>query len=229
MLDLDTMATLRCCMADVACDTTLRLVRLDAEGPTWCAGADLRAVAAAPAGLAGVLASYAELLADLSECPIPVIAVVDGHVRGGGVGLLCTADLVVMGPRASVTLPEVRVGLWPMMVGALLGRVMSPRTAMALALTAERLDAAGCLRVALATHVGDEPRAIADELTATLLQGAPSAVRAGRGAWRAHAGLEALPLRERLHALARELAALAEGAEAEEGLRSFFEKRPPAW
>lgn len=228
-LDHEAVAGLRAQVGRVSADPDFRLLRLGAEGPTWCAGADLQAVAQAPEGLPGVVHGYADLLADLAECPVPVIAVVDGHVRGGGVGLLCAADLVVMGPRATATLPEGRVGLWPMMVGALLPRVMSPRAAMRVALTGERLGPEDCLRLGLATAVGPDPEVLGDEAAAVILRMAPGAVRAGRAAWRAHASGEAVPLRERLHRLADALLVLSGGPEAEEGIRAFFEKRPPVW
>jgi enoyl-CoA hydratase len=228
---LDPAATdeLRAALAEIAGRPELRLLRLEAEGTTWCAGADLVAVSNFPGGALAAMHAYADMLADLVECPVPVVAVVDGHVRGGGVGLLCAADFVVMGPRATVTLPEARVGLWPMMVGAMLGRVMSARQAMVLALTSEKLLPQECLRLGLATSIGESPAGLADGLAASILRQAPVAIRAGRLAWRTEAGMEPRDLRGRLHALAESLAVLGEGAEAGEGIRAFFEKRAPVW
>jgi enoyl-CoA hydratase len=228
-LDPDTVDALRASLANAVARREVRLVELHGEGPTWCAGADLQAVAAHPGGLPGAVRGYADLLADLAECDLPVMAVVEGHVRGGGVGLLAAADLVVMGPRANVSLPEAGVGLWPMMVGPLLGRVMSARQAMALALTGVRLGMEDCLRVGLATHVGDDPQGVADLLAARVVGQAPDAVRAGRRAWRAHAGFGAPDLRARLHALGDALVELSAAPEAAEGIAAYFEKRAPVW
>ena len=226
-LDAPTIAALRGALAVLEAD--VRLVELTARGPTWCAGADLLTLANDPAARQAATHDFADLLADLVECPVPVLAVVEGAVLGGGVGLLAAADLVVMGASASVCLPEAGIGLWPMMVGALLGRVVSPRLAMELALTGRRLSAEDCARVGLANACGEAAEAVAALLRDAILRRAPAAVRAGRAAWRAHADLEPLGLRERLHALADALGALAEAPEAAEGITALFQKRLPSW
>lgn len=229
-LDSATVAFLRAEVQAAALDLDVRLIQLGAEGTTWCAGADLAAIAAHPGGRHAVMLEYADLLADLAESPVPVMAVVDGAVIGGGVGLLCAADLVVMGPASRVSLPEAGVGLWPMMVGALLPRVMSPRQAMELALTGRRLSVEECEAYGLATRVHHDVEVAAEQLTALVLKQAPGAVRAGRRAWlKAGAAAGAPPLREQLRQLAESLDQLAEQPEATEGITAFFEKRTPVW
>ena len=227
-LDPATIAALRGELAALADDESVRLVELAAEGTTWCAGADLTALSE-PAPRTAALHAFADLLADLVDAPVPVLALVDGAVIGGGVGLLCAVDLVAMGPGASVALPEAGLGLWPMMVGALLGRVVPPRVAMELALTARPLDATECLRVGFATTLGASAEVAAATLVERVLRQGPVAVRAGRRAWRHHASLEAGDLRPRLHALADALDVLSIGPEAAEGVAAFLQKRRPAW
>lgn len=226
-LDGALVAALRAALAQAAGDASVRVVVLDALGPSWCAGADLDALAEGAASRREVVFAYADLLADLAECAVPVVAEVAGAVRGGGVGLLCAADLVVMGDAATVALPEARVGLWPMMVGALLPRVVSPRVAMQLALTGEVLPARACLHHGLATRVGDPLETVTRGLVDGVLRAAPGATRLGRAAWRQHAG--GPDLRGQLHALGDALLTMADTGEAAEGLAAFRERRPPGW
>lgn len=226
-LDGATVSALRADLAAAAADSKVRLIQLRGEGKAWCAGADLAAIAAHPGGRRGVMLDFAGLVADLVESPVPVMAVVDGAVIGGGVGLLCAADLVVMSRSASVSLPEASVGLWPMMVGALLPRVMSRRQAMELALTGRRLDPEECLAYGLATFVNASVEAEAEALAASVVKQAPGAVRAGRRAWRESGG--GVGLRAQLVELAEALDQLADAPEATEGITAFFEKRPPVW
>lgn len=228
-LDLATIAALRAASAPPA---GVRVVRLSAEGPVWCAGADLASLATHPGGAGAAMHEYADALADLVACPVPLVALVDGSVLGGGVGLLCCADVVVAGPAASVALPEARVGLWPMMVGALLGRVASPRVAMELAVTGRTVGAQEAVSLGLFSRYLPSPAeaaAAADEACASVVARSPHAVREGRAAWRRSAGLESSELRPRLHALADDLAALGAHADAAEGIAAFFEKREPRW
>lgn len=224
-LDLETMRGLR----EAVAARGPRVIRLEAEGPTWCAGADLAAVMAHPGGRGAAMHDFADALADLVESPIPVVAVVDAAVLGGGVGLLCAADLVIAGRAASVSLPESRVGAWPMMVGALLARVTTPRLAMDLALTGRKVDAEEGLRIGLFSRLADDAGAAADQACAAILARSPAAARAGREAWRHHAGLVAPDLRARLHALAGALEAVASHPDAAEGMSAFFQKREPRW
>ncbi|MSQ01337.1 MAG: enoyl-CoA hydratase/isomerase family protein [Myxococcales bacterium] len=220
-LDAALVAALRAALAD-AREPSVAVIVLAAEGPTWCAGADLAALAADAAPRGRVIHEYADLLADMVMSPAPIVAEVEGAVRGGGVGLLCAADLVAMGLGATVSLPEARVGLWPMMVGALLPRVVAPRVAMDLALTGRVLAATECLALGLASRVGARADIAADELVRAVQKGANGAIRAGRAAWRTVEDPGPESLRARLHCLADALDELARTPEAAARVASFL-------
>ncbi len=207
-----------------ATEPSVSVIVLAADGPTWCTGADLASLVDDAASRGQVIHDYADLLADMCASPVPIVAEVDGAVRGGGVGLLCAADLVAMGPAATVSLPEAKMGLWPMMVGALLPRVVSPRVAMDLALTGRVLSAAECLTLGLASRVGERADAAVGELVRALQKGAPGAIRAGRAAWRG--GLSPTPeaLRGQLHLLADALDELGQSPEAVARIAAFLRR-----
>ena len=229
-LDLDTIDALSAAINQAKDDTAVRVLVLAAEGSAWCAGADLASFAAHPDGRQAAMHRFADAIADLAECPVPVVAAIDGAVLGGGVALLCAADIAVATNAASVTLPEAGVGVWPMMVGALLPRVTTPRVAMELSITGRKVEAAECVRLGLFSSLAADSAALVQAVaTACAMIGrkSPHAVRSGRAAWRRHGGNPAL--RDQMHALADALDHLAQHPDAAEGISAFFEKRSPRW
>ncbi|HWI62930.1 MAG TPA: enoyl-CoA hydratase/isomerase family protein, partial [Symbiobacteriaceae bacterium] len=124
-------------------DTAVRALVLTAAGEkAFCAGGDLTSLAGDGA-FAGHLARrrYVELLEALAEVGKPVVAAVNGAALGGGFGLALACDLVVAAEGSSFGTPEVKVGLFPMMVSALLVRHVGRKRAMELVLTGQRLSA----------------------------------------------------------------------------------------
>lgn len=224
-LDLATIEALIAAL-DRAREPGVRVIRLAAAGDrAWCAGADLAALAVFPEARAAAVRRYAELVAALDAAPRPVVAVARAPVLAGGMGLWCAADLAVCGPGVHFSLPEAGVGLWPMMVGALLGRHLPHRVAMELALSGRRMPAEEAAGWGLVNRVAEDPEAAADELCMAIAEKSPAAVAAGRAAWRAARGQDAAAL----PALAEALVAAMEQPDATEGVLAFLQKRKPAW
>jgi enoyl-CoA hydratase/carnithine racemase len=145
-------------------DTDAPVVSLHGAGPSFCAGADLDAVATLddPEAFArrGQRAATA-----IEESDAVVVAAVDGAARGGGVELALACDLRVATPRATFGEPGVRFGLF----GAWGGTVRFPRVvgegnALDLALSGRVVDADEALRMGLVSRVVDDPRLVADRL-----------------------------------------------------------------
>jgi enoyl-CoA hydratase/carnithine racemase len=113
---------------------------------------------------------------------VPVVASVQGLCLAGGVGLVLGCDLVVAADSAAFGLPEVDRGLWPFMVGALLGRHVSPKRAMDLMVTGRRVPAAEALEMGLLSRVvpAGDLRSETEALVAELAGKPPLAVRLGR-------------------------------------------------
>ena len=110
-----------------------RAVLLTSAGDrVFCSGADLVQMAPDATGLEvhegrGLLR---EVVLAMRDCPLPVVASVQGLCLAGGVGLVMGCDIVLASEAAAFGLPEVDLGLWPFMVSALLGRHVSPKRAM---------------------------------------------------------------------------------------------------
>lgn len=219
------IAQLREAVAAAAADEAVRVIVLDHAGPVFCAGADLRESAAAT-GLDDLPAAHlAELLADLCEVPKPVVAVARGAAKGGGMGLLAAADLVVCDGSAPLAFSEVRLGVVPAVIGPVVARRLDPGLMRRLFLTGESFTAVqgshwGLVSVAAAAESVDRHR---DEAVEHLLAGGPGA----------QAGIKALTatpgLREQLRAAAALTAEYFFSDEGREGVRSFVEKRTPSW
>jgi enoyl-CoA hydratase/carnithine racemase len=124
-----------------AAETAVAIV-IRSSAPAFCEGLDLDDLAgqSEPGDDAGI-ASFAVLLDRLEQDPRPVIAVVDGAAKGGGVGLAAVADLTIASERASFALPEALIGLIPAVVFPFIARRVGVARARWLALGGPTLDA----------------------------------------------------------------------------------------
>src|SRR3954453_13227336 len=109
-------------------DADVRVIVLTGAGDkAFCAGADLQHTSAAfAADFSKPNADYADLLRLAQNATKPAIARVGGVCMAGGMGLLCMTDLAVAADHVMFGLPEVKVGVFPMQVMALL-QGMAPR------------------------------------------------------------------------------------------------------
>ena len=212
-------------------DLDLRVGVLTGAGRAFCAGADLKALAAgeqiAPEGhpewgFAGLVRH---------RVSTPLVAAVNGFALGGGTEVVLACDLAVIDPDASLGLPEVTRGLFAAAGGVLrLQRHLPPKLAAELALTGEPLSAQDALRwglvngVSAAGAVVEEALALAERVA----RNAPLAVQASKRLLRDTAVLSDWTDEAWEHN-AREAGAVFSSSDAAEGTRAFAEKRPPVW
>lgn len=229
VLDADMLDCLSEQLARAIADD-VRVVVLTATGTVFCAGADLRGSAAGDAGsFAGTgAAALVRVLTAVMDHPKPVVARVQGHVAGGGNGLVAACDIAVASDVARFGFTEVRVGVAPAVIAIPLLRRLSPADASALLLTGRRIDAATARAVGLVQQV--VPPAELDDTVqsyvADLLLGGPEAVAATKQV------LQQVPHLSREEAFewtAQLSAARFASAEGAEGMRAFGEKRLPRW
>lgn len=209
---------------DARDDGEVRVVVLTGAGGTFCAGGDLKRMGGEaklePRG------DFVDLLLRFTTLGKPTIARVEGYAMGGGLGLVAACDFAVATDQAVLGTPEIERGLFPMMIMAVLARVVPQRALMEMMLLGERMTAAQALQVGLLSRVvtpdalDAEVARLADGLAAK----SPTAMRMGLEAFHHQRDMrleEAVPyLRDRLFALL--------GTEdAREGLAAFFEKRAP--
>src|ERR671927_1136050 len=129
-------ARLRQGLADALADDAVRVVVLDHTGRVFCSGMDLSEAAGGGAEQQGVR-EFPEILSALWSSPKPVLAAVRGPARAGGVGLLAACDVVVAGASATFAFTEVRLGLVPAVISAVVLPRMAPHVAHRLMLTGQ--------------------------------------------------------------------------------------------
>jgi methylglutaconyl-CoA hydratase len=205
-------------------DDAVRVVALDHTGRVFCSGMDLSEAAGAGAGDQGVR-ELPDLLETIWTAPKPVVAAVRGPARAGGVGLAAACDVVVAASSATFGMSEVRLGLVPAVISAVVLPRMQPPVAHRLMLTGEVFDAATAAAGGLVDLVApdDEVDAAVDGQVLALAAGSPWALAETKRLLRA-GGLRG-SFDDLLALSARAFA----GEDGQEGIAAFREKRPARW
>lgn len=158
----------------------------------------------------------------------PTVARVNGHALAGGFGLAVACDVTICVEEAKLGVPEIDVGLWPMMITAVLGRVMPRKAALELMMTGRIIAPDEALRLGAVSRV--VPRAeldrVVDETVSALAAKSPSTLMLGRDAFYGSAHLDPDVALDRLQG---GLTAVSLTGDAREGVTAFLEKRPPRW
>lgn len=214
-------------------DAAVRAIVLAAEGPAFCAGADLNwmrrmADYTREENLADA-AQLAFMLRTIYECPKPTIARVQGDVYAGGMGLVAACDIAVSVDTAHYCLSEVRLGLIPATISPYVIRAMGPRAAHRWFLTAERFSAAEAHRIGFVHEVvaADALDARVAELLKALTGASPNAVRECKKLVQDVAGRDITRLL--IERTVEGIADIRASDEGKEGVQSFLHKRKPAW
>ena len=209
-------------------DDRIRVVCITGAGEkAFCSGADLAASMEGGDPLAGAQ-KYAALLKRMAAFPKPLVARVNGHCLAGGMGFMLSCDMVYARDDVKFGTPEVNVGLFPMMIGALIFRNAGRKRALEMIYTARMLSAAEAEQIGLITRAcgADELDSAVNETLAAVAAKAPLAVSMGR---RALAAVEDKGLEEALDYLCEQLRKVAVTEDAVEGMTAFFQKREPIW
>lgn len=229
----EVIAEITAAFTEVGARDDVRVVVLAAEGPAFCAGANLNwmrrmADYTRDENLADA-AKLAEMLRVIYECPKPTIARVQGDAYAGGMGLVAACDMAVAVQTAGFCLSEVKLGLIPATISPYVIRAMGARAAHRYFLTAERFDAAEALRIGFvhAVVAPEQLDAQVDTLAQALAAASPNAVRACKrlvldvAEREINAGLIA--------ATVEGIADIRASADGRDGVQSFLQKRKPGW
>jgi methylglutaconyl-CoA hydratase len=227
------IAQIAAAFRDLGARADVRCIVLAANGPAFCAGADLNWMKSMAGysyeqNLADAKA-LADMLAVLYRCPKPTIARVQGDVYAGGTGLVAACDIAVSVDTANYCLSETRLGLIPATISPYVIRAMGARAAHRYFLTAERFSATAAHRIGLVHEVvsANDLDAKVGEIALALVSGGPAAVKACKALVQDVAERE---INDEL--IARTVKGIADirvSEEGREGIQSFLQKRKPGW
>lgn len=215
-------------LGDASSDPETRVVVLTGEGKAFCAGGDFAAITAGEGSSLPHKGDYSDLLLAMMRTEVPIVARVNGHAMGGGLGLVAASTFAVAAEGASLGTPEVDVGLFPMMIMAVLAKHVPRRLLLEMMLFGEKLSATDALARGLVNRVVAEDKldATVAEITEKLLGKSPATLRLGL---RAFAAQDEMELERALPFLRDKLAECLSTDDAREGLMAFLEKRKPVW
>ncbi len=192
---------------------------------TFCAGADLGAGIGESDGMTA-FRKYAKLLKKLAGFPKPTVARVNGSCVAGGTGFMLACDIVIASSKATFGTPEVNVGLFPMMIGALIFRNILRKKAMEMILLGEKLSAQQALEMGLITRMADpdDLDTEVDKILKILVKKSPIGMKIGKETFYAAADM---PFEQALDLLAEKFSDVAATQDAREGIMAYLEKREP--
>lgn len=217
-------------LGDAHEDDAVRAVVLTGEGKAFCAGGDFGTITgeASDGSELPPKGDYVDLLLAMLRAEKPIIARVNGAAMGGGLGLVAASTFAVADVNAKLGTPEVDVGLFPMMIMAVLARLVPRRALLDMMLLGRRLSAEEARRAGILNEVVNTAdldvatKRYADAIVAK----SPITIALGL---RAFAEQDDMDLASALPMLRGKLAECLATEDAREGLVAFMEKRPPVW
>ncbi|HEX6489115.1 MAG TPA: enoyl-CoA hydratase-related protein [Candidatus Dormibacteraeota bacterium] len=222
---LDLVAAFEWCRTEA----DVRVVVLTGAGDrAFCAGADLSSFEADVSELERHHGRhhFVELFELMNELGKPIVGRINGHALAGGFGLACSCDLLVAVDDATFGTPEINVGVWPMMIQAVLARNLPRKLLLEMVLLGDRWSAQQLKEAGLVNRVvarADLDGAIA-ELTEKLAKKSPAILRLGRDSFYRQ---QDMAFRDALEYLQAQLSLVTLSEDAKEGVLAFFEKREP--
>jgi enoyl-CoA hydratase/carnithine racemase len=206
----------------------VRVVVLTGAGRVFCAGADLSSFDGDTSGLERYRSRdlFVDLFVLMAELGKPIVGRINGHALAGGLGLACSCDLLVSVDTATFGTPEVNVGIWPMMIQAILSRNLPRKVLLEMEMlgdrwTAIQLQSLGVINRVVSHELLDPT---VNEIAEQVAKKSPVAMRLGRDSFYRHQDMD---FRAALHYLHGQFLLVSQTEDSREGIKAFFEKREP--
>jgi len=210
-----------------------RCIVLAANGPAFSAGHDLRELTAARGDADGGRALYAHTMALCSQVmqqvvnhPVPVIAAIEGIATAAGCQLAASCDMAVATPASKFCTPGVDIGLFCSTPAVAVARAIPRKAAMEMLLTGRMVSAEEARALGLINRIAEDARAEALALAAQIAARSALTIRLGKLGFNAQCGL---PLAEAYDAASAVMVENMMAADAAEGIGAFLGKRAPHW
>jgi enoyl-CoA hydratase len=221
----DLAASFRWCQKE----PEVRVVVLTGAGDrAFCAGADLASFEAGMTDLERHRSRelFVELFTLMASLGKPIVGRINGHALAGGLGLACSCDLVVSTDTATFGTPEINVGIWPMMIQAILSRNLPRKVLLEMEMLGDRWTATQMQAFGVINRVvpHDQLDTAVKEITDKLAKKSPLAMRLGRDSFYRQQDMEFAAALAYLHS---QFTLITLTEDSKEGIKAFFEKREP--
>jgi len=234
-LSCATMTALSEAIAELGTDETIKAIVLEANGPAFSAGHDLKELTAHRADPDGGRAFYtatmtqcSQLMQAIVSCQKPVIAAVEGIATAAGCQLVATCDLAVAADTATFATPGVNIGLFCSTPMVALSRNVPRKRAMEMLLLGEAMNAGQAADYGLVNRVvpKEQVREAALKYARAIASKSQATVAIGKRAFYEQAEMK---LAGAYTHAAGVMVTNMMTADAEEGICAFLEKRSPEW
>ena len=206
----------------------IRVVVLTGAGRVFCAGADLTSFDGDVSSLDKFRSRdlFVDLFILMAELGKPIVGRINGHALAGGLGLACSCDMLVAVDTATFGTPEINVGIWPMMIQAILARNIPRKVLLEMEMlgdrwTATQLQSLGVINRVVSHELLDST---VGEIALQLAKKSPVAMRLGRDSFYRHQDMD---FRAALHYLHGQFLLVSQTEDSREGIKAFFERREP--
>ena len=222
-------------VAEAGQNRAVRVVVLDAKGPAFCAGHELKQLTAGRAAADGGRAYFAKIMGlcvqvmqAIVACPKPIIAEVAGVATAAGCQLVASCDLALAAEGAQFSTPGVNIGLFCSTPMVALSRNVAAKHAMEMLLMGEMVSAARAAEMGLVNRVvpAQALRAQTQSFAEKIASKSSLTLATGKGAFYAQAEM---PLAQAYGYAAQVMVDNMLARDAEEGIGAFIEKRAPQW
>ncbi|MCI0398011.1 MAG: enoyl-CoA hydratase/isomerase family protein [Chloroflexi bacterium] len=205
-----------------------QVITISAAGPAFCSGLDLAAAFADGRAIErDMLVLFLDCLTMICESPRPVLACVEGHVSGGGVGLVAACDLILASEQVTFMLPEVIVGLIPALITPFLLRRLSAAQVRYLTLSSRGISAPEAKSMGLVDEVAEgNMAALYERQLGRLLRSSPQALAESKAYF---ARLSGVNLARQKEMALEQMVAWLDQPDVVAGVRAFNQGDLPSW
>ena len=213
-------------IAEANLNKTVRLVLINAEGPVFCAGMDMKTFEKPEFDILNpeIQNQNISLATAIGQLNKPSIAIVEGDVLAGGFLIVLECTYIFANKEAKFALPEVKRGIFPFQVLASLIKYIPQNKAIDLCITAKVISAIEAKELGIVYDFLEEGKI--NELMKAIIENAPKAIYSGFEALKKLGTLSEI---KKLPFLLQALDDLKQTKDAKEGMAAFFEKRVPNW
>ena len=208
-------------------DRSIRAIVLTGKGDkAFCAGADLQSAKSFTFDYSNPFLPFADLLRRTRRSPVPMIAAVNGACMAGGMGLMAMCEMVVARKGVLFGLPEVKIGIFPAQVMAVLQHRVPEAILNEMCITGEPITAERAYEAGFVNHLADDVGEKVEWLVGRIVDKSPAAIRRGLYTMKY---MKTMPFDESLSFVESQIGLMALTDDAKEGKRAFQEKRKPVW